>query len=365
MRHPASRWSAAAACAAVLLLWLFFPGQQSTANAFNTFANAIVTAKTARFHAEVTIEGQPKQIFKSYYLAPGKYRQEFQNLADVVNIIDFGAKKIVSLAPAQKQATIMNFTGNQPTDASGDWFDRMRELLTVGGAARDDSFERLGEKEIDGKRVIGFRRDTPAATVTMWGDPATGQPVRIENTFSGLPRTEVAMTQFELNVELEPSLFDQTPPTDYKVQSFDVDTSPPTQADLVQGLRTAAELNGGEFLGSLDSAGVQQAIIKSAMKLGSPPTDEGMRLLMKQSLSIGRGLSFVLDRAPAKMEAYYAGKGVKLGASESPILWYKIADQDHYHVIYGDLTVKESPEQPDSPGAVRIEKASRSGPTQP
>ena len=37
-----------------------------------------------------------------------------------------------------------------------DIFERMRDLLSKSRDAKDDEFKPLGEKEIDGRRVIGF-----------------------------------------------------------------------------------------------------------------------------------------------------------------------------------------------------------------
>ena len=353
MRHPASRWSAAAACAAILLVWLLVPGQQSTASAFHAYAKAIVSAQSARFDAEVTIEGQPKQVFHGTYLAPGKYRQEFPNL---VNVVDFGAKTILNLIPLQKKATIMRLEGDHLRDASGDWFDRMRELLAKPADQPDAQFERLGHREIGGIVTEGFRYDTAAGSLTMWGDPQTGQPVQIEQVFSGIPRSEVVLTNFVLNVELDPAQFSITPPAEYSVQSFDVDTSPPTEADLTAGLRTAAELNGGQFLDKLDTASMQQAIISSVLKTGQPPSDEQMAVLMKQALTVGRGLSFVLNRRPEEIEAFYAGQGVKLGTVGVPLLWYRLSGATHYRVIFADLATGDAATPPEVPGAQRIEK---------
>ena len=38
---------------------------------------------------------------------------------------------------------------------------------------------------------------------------------------------------------------------------------------------------------------------------------------------------------------HYAGKGVKLGAADRPIFWYKPAESENYQVIYADLSTKE------------------------
>ena len=49
--------------------------------------------------------------------------------------------------------------------------------------------EPLGEKEIDGRRVIGFRIVSPTATLEVWGDPKTGMPIRIDMTTKLMPET--------------------------------------------------------------------------------------------------------------------------------------------------------------------------------
>jgi len=42
---------------------------------------------------------------------------------------------------------------------------------------------------------------------------------------------------------------------------------------------------------------------------------------------------------------HYAGKGVKLGDSDTPIFWYQPKDSQTWRVIYGDLRAEDiSPE---------------------
>jgi hypothetical protein len=37
----------------------------------------------------------------------------------------------------------------------------------------------------------------------------------------------------------------------------------------------------------------------------------------------------------------YLGKGVKLGDKDRIVCWYKPKDTPNYHVVYGDLSVKD------------------------
>jgi outer membrane lipoprotein-sorting protein len=357
MRRPIPRLIAvSAACILVAVIWLLVPGHQSTAQAFHRFAEAIVAAKTARFQMEVAIEGQPKQKFQAYYLAPGKFRQE---LPGVINIFDFSAGKIVSLMPAEKKAMVMKLTGEPKKQTANDnYFERLRELLSNNRDAKEDQYKQIGEREINGQRAIGFRFDSPASMVTLWGDPATGQPVRIETLWNGLPRTEVTMTDFEVNVDLKESLFDLTLPPDYKGQSMDVDASAPVEKDLVQAFRACSELSGGEFPEALTTAAIMNLVAKFAAKRGKDLSDTDVQQFMKQSITIGRGFGFVLA-LPVAADAHYAGKGVKLDAKDLPIFWYKLQGTDKYRVIYADLSATDADAAPQVAGAVRIEKAGK------
>ena len=56
MRRPIPRLIAVtAACLAIAVVWLIVSGHQSMAQAFNKLADAIVTAKNARFQMETTL----------------------------------------------------------------------------------------------------------------------------------------------------------------------------------------------------------------------------------------------------------------------------------------------------------------------
>ena len=50
--------------------------------------------------------------------------------------------------------------------------------------------EPLGEKDIDGRHVIGFRLTTAAAVIDVWGDPKTGMPVRLDMATTMMPSHE-------------------------------------------------------------------------------------------------------------------------------------------------------------------------------
>ena len=63
-----------------------------------------------------------------------------------------------------------------------------------------------------------------------------------------------------------------------------------------------------------------------------------------------RGLLFTTQLSP-EADAHYAGKGVSLGAADTPIFWYRPKDAKKYRVIYADLSVREADTPPSVPDA--------------
>lgn len=355
MRRPVPRLLAVlAACLAIIVGRLLIPGQESTVHAFNAFAAALVDAHSATFEMQVQIEGQGKTKLQSFYLAPGKIRNEMQGM---ISVIDLKLGKSVTMSPTQKTATVMTFQ-NMAQEAGksqfNDFFERTRALLAESQKEGADSFKPLGEKQIDGRRVLGFRHATAMQVMTIWGDPATGLPVQIDTLWSGMPRTEVSMSNFALNADLKPELFDTVPPADYKVQAFDVDVSKPTEATLLEALQMAADLNDGQFVDNLDTASTQ-ALIHKRLTGGEVKQREDITpKLMQMAMTLGRGFLFALE-LPDSADAHYAGKGVKRGTADRPIFWYKPAGNATYRVIYADLTAIDAERAPEIEGAVRIE----------
>ena len=134
------------------------------------------------------------------------------------------------------------------------WF---RSLLLDARDKPDVKRESLGEKDIDGRRVVGFRLSSPAAVISVWGDPKTGLPVRIEMTMAMMPNMKITMSDFEFNVDMDESLFSVEPPAGYEVGSFfirtpTIDDSPAEEKDLIEMFRYYSELSGGPFPDLLD-----------------------------------------------------------------------------------------------------------------
>ncbi len=357
MRRPVPRLIAATiVCLATAAPWLIFPGRQSTAFAIENYATALVEAKTARFQMEISIEGIANQKIRAYYLAPGKFRQEMAFLgAGSATISDDVAGKMVMLMPAMKTAMVMSSKGKPKDQPPNDPFFRLRELLTKSRDMKDNPFKPIGEKEINGKQATGFRSDSAWGQFTIWGDPQTGHPVRVEAVWSGPTRNETVMSDFEINVDLELSLFDLTPPVGYQVQSMEVDVSKPGEQDLVDAFKACGALSGGEFPNAMGPLAQTFFFTRHTKERFKNASNEELQKIVKEISPIGRGFQFALE-LPRSCDAHYAGKGVTQGTADRPIFWYKPEGGAKYRVINADLSVKDAETAPQVSGAVQLYK---------
>ena len=262
MKRPTPRYLAAASLLAALV-WFFIPSANSKALALDELIDAPSRHACSIRDRSEDRYGNPPNL-QNDVSALGKYRMEW-SVGGNVNITDFEGAKMLTLIPATKQAIVFNLK-NMPKDKPVDnYFETVRRLLRD---QRDKlpAYKSLGEKTIDGRKATGFRLESATGTVTLWGDPKTGYPIRIENLTSGVPKTEVVMTKFEMNVDLPAELFTTTVPKDYQVKSFDMDASQPKESDLVESFRAYAAMSNGTFPDSLDTQSVMKVVIGMVLK---------------------------------------------------------------------------------------------------
>jgi outer membrane lipoprotein-sorting protein len=350
MTHPAPRWTAVCLAFAAAATWFLWPDANGQAFALDKMLDTIVEARSATFEMTLKMDGQPEQKLKGMFLAPARFRQELGG--GMVNVVDWSERKMVGLDSNTKQATVFNLVRGEGRKMPGNQFEELRETLRKAKAGQDVTATSLGEAEIGGRKVVGFRFVTSAQTLTVWGDAETELPVKLEGTFFGPPRTEFTMTDYQFNVDLDKSLFALAPPDGWTIHTLDVDVSPPAEADLVKCLKRYAELSDGAFPDSLTPLLISPLIARIAVSEG-PPSEERVRELMKEAITIGRGLEFALQ-LPREADAHYAGNGAKLGDTDRIVFWHKPKDARTYRVIRGDLTVQESETAPQVEGAAAV-----------
>lgn len=351
MRYKAPHMTAAA----VLLVGMIWLSQKAMTPAFaiDDVVDSLVQARSARYDVTIKVIGQPAQKMKAFYLAPSHFRQELDN--GYINIADWRAGKMVGLDPNSKQATVLNLV-NLP-DAKGkmqlNQFEMVRKSLREVLDNPNAKAESLGEKEFDGRKLVGFHLKSGQQPVTVWADPKTKSPVRIEMTMTGPPQVELVMSNYEFDVDLDKSLFSIEVPEGYNVATTDVDVSPATEAEFITSLKMIARSNEGEFPTGLGPNAVAKYAAIYVTKLGIDQDNGVSSEQMKRAAKLGRGLQFALS-LPAESDAHYAGNGAKQGDAERAIFWYRPTDSKKYRVIYADFSVKESDEPPQVPGAKKL-----------
>jgi outer membrane lipoprotein-sorting protein len=359
MKHmkPRTRFAVAATVLVALFgltSWLVPGGGTSlafadVAEALNNVQSAtwkttsVVTMKPPGAAEETTVTTEARCMF----LAPSRERTEttVAGLTVSIYIVDGRKDKAISLLPASKTALVFN-TKNVPAEKSpfGRTFQGLRELVAGAQSGQAGTVVRLGATTIEGRPAEGFRIERGTMKIELWADRETQLPIRVETTIAEL-KTRTVMTDFQVNTAVDASLFAVDVPSDYTVQST-------TEVDVSQGwglvaqaLKMAAELNDGVFPAALSGEqGLVSVIQRGAQELalkrqGSPK--ETLKLSMDVARNVAAFVGFVAAAPPDGL--HYAGKGVKVGEPNRPILWFDQKDGQRSMVFYADLTFKEVP----------------------
>ena len=267
-------------------------------------------------------------------------------------ICDLRAKKWLTLIPGQKMAIVLkmeNAPEDRPVNGS---FELIRQRVRKAQADPDKGSRPLGEKQIDGVRAVGFRLDDKTGSTDVWVDPKTSLPIRVETTFLGETKVEVVMTNFQYDVELDESLFNFDPPSDYTVREMGLSLAPASIKDLADMLRFGAENNGGVFPEEISGAKgvhlVMGKLLKEVETKYGQDSPQWKTALVEYSSRIARGSSFMMFEQP-KSEWHYQGGSVKLDDAKTAIFWYKPQGSDTYQVLYGDLRVEKGVAETDLP----------------
>jgi outer membrane lipoprotein-sorting protein len=262
MRHPLFRVAAAAifVLATVVVALLFHGG--GTTPAFADFIEPILKAKTVKFKATTEMKG-PSPVTTTGEMmvldaTRSRWEMEMPDKSKVVTIQDLSQGKQLTLMADSKTATILTFAPRDRTSADGDLLAGLRSLLLDARQKPDVKREPLGEKDIDGRRVIGFRITIEGADVNLWGDPKTGQPVCLEMTAGMDGSMKGTASDFVFNADMDESLFSVEPPAGYTVRYEKSDASR-REEDLIAMFREYSRLT-GTLPDSLDERAVFQIV---------------------------------------------------------------------------------------------------------
>jgi hypothetical protein len=166
------------------------------------------------------------------------------------------------------------------------------------------------------------------------------------------------MTDFQVDVELDESLFSLEVPSDYTFQQttqLDLAANPINY--LAELLQLAAEVNDGEFPSELRGDNGLDGILKRsaiavgqkmaeriAAREGKNSPDVYQKVATELAMKMGGAFGFLGALSAENNDWHYAGKDVKLNTPDRAIFWFKRQKESRtYYVLYADLSVKEVP----------------------
>jgi len=323
MRSSITRVAVAAAVLVVAALGVNYMMAPSVT--FADVVKPILNARTLIFDMIVGDEETGPVIHD--IIVDQRIRRVISTQQHLVNIIDTESAKMCSLHTEGKIAVYSDIQGSLQ-EGTRDLVAFLREIITDVQDNPGFKAKELGEKEIDGQKVVGFS----ANGFTIWADAETALPVRIEVQS---PLSAV-FKNFQFDVPVEESLVSMDVPDGYTEQKkvFDMTTS--TEQDLVECLRIWAELLlDGNFPEAIGMEEIMNQLPQIEAKLGESvaSAEEGTQ----KGMTLGKGMLFVMGLK----DHHYAGNGVKVGEADKAIFWYLPEGADTYRVIYGDLSVKD------------------------
>lgn len=305
----------------------------------------IEQAKCMKSKVLVTMPDGTKSTGQQVMATGGLVRQDTtvktgQMTMNMVMIMNYDKGAILTLIPAQKIASLSKFTDMPPAmkEAMVGKNDQLAELKRMVRNAEKE----LGEKTIDGVKAEGFQVKNEQMVMDIWVDAKTALPIRIEGEMI-VTKTKVVLSDIEFLDKIDPDLFSLEPPKGYTIRPGQtVSMAPGGIKDVTKLLQMWTEIRAGSFPDAIDMGlfAADTKVYTKKFMATSRPSKEGTALLMRVSTALSKQLIGVMMLMQSNETFHYQGKGVKLGAKETAILWYKPEGKDQYIVMFGDLHVE-------------------------
>ena len=332
MKSRTGKIAAAAVIIVSVVTGIHFLGGSTESVAWADVVRPILTARTVVFN----VEGENVPVTRVMNMGTQRVRGEVlspDGKTVQAIVIDFDASRMLTLIPNQKRAVLIEL--KDMLEKPENVLEELRNMVTEIQNDPNVSVEPLGEKEIDGQIAKGFRATGPDGELTVWADPQTALPIRMEQKWRQM---HFVYTDFQFDIELDESLFSMEIPEGYSelpIAELPIESS--TEQDLIESLRIWAEvILDGVFPRDLSTQVYVDDVKKNREKFAKLQKEEKLELAMK----LGPGFIF-FNLLKAENDWHYVGNGVKLGDAESPVCWYRPDGSETYHVIYGDLSVKD------------------------
>jgi len=347
MKNTFTKIAAAIVVIAGILIGLHFAGNLFVATV--TFADVIqpiLNARTASLDIIIGSQGNQPVIHDD--VMGSRIKRTFPNMHTPDIIIDLEQQRLLTIDHTKKTAAYVGLGGLSDLK---NYVEVLRNTITMLQSEPDFHVENRGVEEFEGQDYLVFVASAENDTVTVWADPETALPVRIEHK---TPNMLIACDNLQFDVVFDESLFSMEAPDGYEVQDAGgIDFSDSSESAFIETLRIWAEIiEDGQFPESINL----EDVVKVGPKFGLGMKRAGLTEEQQAEVATkwGQGLVFIRF-FKGKGQWHYAGKGVKLGDSNTPIFWYQPQESQTWRVIYGDLHV-EDVEEADLPKPLSAEE---------
>ncbi|MBN1362659.1 MAG: hypothetical protein JW993_18825 [Sedimentisphaerales bacterium] len=334
MQSRITKLAAVAVVVIAALVAIHFLGNPlSSTVSFASVIEPILNANTAVLDIVIGEEKEGTPVIHDMVMG-SRIRRSLSTMGDATSIIDLESSRILVLSQKDKKAQFVSMEGLPPIP---NYLDHLKNILVKLQESPDFAFEELGEREVDGRTLLGFHIKHPRVDLTLWADPATGLPVRIEQNEGQM---RVICKNMRFDVPMEEALFSMDVPEGYTLQEeTTLDLQAGTEEAFLKGLRLLAEtFNEGRFPDGV--------AVEDYLKLAPAVAQqiESMNLSDEEETALGVKIQNMLLFTrffQGEGKWYYRGQGVTLGEADKAIFWYRPKGSATYRVIYGDLHVED------------------------
>ncbi len=337
MRSGVTKVAVAALIVVGLALALYtFTGAGAT-SAYAQVVDSLRNARTLTFSVvnKTGVESMPTVRTQIAFKEPGYARTTTADgYVTVVHTLEDGVKGITCI-PGVKQYARFEFSNLPDKQDMGPYLS-VEKLRALPGQAD----EALGRRQIDARHLEGYRVHQGDVTTEVWIDPKTGDLARVEMSFASAPGMDMVLSDFQVDIQLDDSLFSLDPPAGYTLfgDVLQADVTGTGEADLIEFLRLWSKWTVDHTFPPTVSG---PEIATVTMRMASEGKFVGQTAPgyeTNQLQVMYNGMVF-MSKLPAGTWRY-AGQNVVFGDPQTPIFWYCPEGSSMHRVIYADLSVK-------------------------
>ena len=330
-----SRITKLSAAAVIIVAVLISFSQFNSSITFADVIQPILNAKTIIL--DIALGPEDEAPVMHDIVVGSRIRRTMSNMPGVTLIIDLEKAKMLTLDSETKEAVYANIKGPLQ-EGTKSFVALIRKVIIDLQNSPDFTVAELGEKEIDGRKAVGFAAGIAREEITIWADPKTAHPLRIEFKVGHM---HAIMKNFEFDTPVDDSLVSMDVPPEYTLQETNIEFSDATEQEFIGALRVWAEvILPGRFPDDISTAYyIKQVpeLVKQIEQMELPGEEKELF-----SAILIKGMLFIqLYEVKGLEKWHYAGKEVKFGDTDKAVFWYRPRDSKTYRVIYGDLSVAD------------------------